>query len=119
MITLEEVPSFRDDIASHSRKFRNALGLARALESALTELAGLDGADRDFRLRLARAQALGLTDLIKELSDDKEVSDDAPAAPRPISVRSCIFPVASVADDSPARELADTAVATSSQRNCA
>ena len=86
--------STRSSSPKAATPFAPALELARAIEAALAEYAETDGGSRDFRVRLARAQALGLVDLIEELALDTPAS-------RPLAAtRSGIFPVESGEGDS-------------------
>jgi hypothetical protein len=94
-----------------AKPFAPALDLARALEAALAEYAETGGESLGFRVRLARAQALGLVDLIEELALGSPTS-------RPLAtIRSGIFPVASAHDDS--LETSDGATAIATLKTCA
>lgn len=48
-------------------RLKRALALALELESALVPVGGKQGERIDFRLRLARAQALGIVDILTHL----------------------------------------------------
>jgi hypothetical protein len=112
-LDVEESESSPSSSPAPANPLARALELTRALEAALGEYAVTAGDGSSvFRVRLARAQALGLVDLMEELALEPPTS-----RPPPATIRSGIFPAASAHGDS--LETSDVASEDATLKTCA